>query len=568
MSQIVDTRTKEVVGDVLKLLEKKDWPELPINLDSPIGDFAIICFPAAKTLKKDPSVIAEELALELNELDAVASTSVEKGYCNINLKWDDFASNLVDEISNEGYGKGKGKKEKILIEHTSANATGPFHMGRARNPIIGDSIARLLSYSGHDVKTEYYVNDTGRQAATLAYGIDNYKPEKEGKKDHRLVNCYRLASEELKDNDDIRKIIYRDMELIEKGDKKTLLKVRGAAEQMLEGMKLSLQRLKVEADSYFHESNLIASGVVDKVIEDLKQSKLCDEENGAYYLDLEAEGIAGRNQKFFFTRKNGLSLYTTRDIAYHLDKFNRCDTALNILGEDHKLQGRLLGIALRELKSKEPRNLFYSFVNLPGGKMSTRAGRVVYLDDIMEQIVGLAKQKLGEGTSQQGRWKAEIKEHQRKELAEEIGIGALRYNILKVQAEKGFTFNIEEALNLQGDSAPFVMYSHARTSSILRKYGKDMPKPKLNCTLEDSEIKLLRTLAKWPRNVKKTASNLTIHNIPNYVHILASDFNQFYRDCPVIEDENESFRINLVKCSQKILRQGLAILGIKAPDRM
>ena len=124
-------------------------------------------------------------------------------------------------------------------------------MGRARNPIIGDSIARLLSYSGHDVKTEYYVNDTGRQAATLAYGIDNYKPENEGKMDHRLVNCYRLASEELKDNDDIRKIIYRDMELIEKGDKKTLLKVREAAEQMLEGMKLSLQRLKVEADSYF-----------------------------------------------------------------------------------------------------------------------------------------------------------------------------------------------------------------------------------------------------------------------------------------------------------------------------
>jgi arginyl-tRNA synthetase len=284
-------------------------------------------------------------------------------------------------------------------------------------------------------------------------------------------------------------------------------------------MKLSLQRLKVEADSYFHESNLIASGVVDEVIEDLKQSKLFDEENGAYYLDLKAEGIAGRNQKFFFTRKNGLSLYTTRDIAYHLDKFNRCDTALNILGEDHKLQGRLLGIALRELKSKEPRNLFYSFVNLPGGKMNTRAGRVVYLDDIMEQIVGLAKQKLGEGTSQQGRWKAEIKEHQRKELAEEIGIGALRYNILKVQAEKGFTFNIEEALNLQGDSAPFVMYSHARTSSILRKYGKDVPKPKLNCNLGDSEIKLLRTLAKWPRNVKKTASNLTIHNIPNPVSI-------------------------------------------------
>ena len=227
-----------------------------------------------------------------------------------------------------------------------------------------------------------------------------------------------------------------------------------------------------------------------------------------------------------------------------------------------------MGIALRELESKEPRNLFYSFVNLPGGKMSTRAGRVVYLDDIMEQIVALAKEKLEGGTSQQGRWKADIKNDQREKLAEEIGIGALRYNILKVQAEKGFTFNIEEALNLQGDSAPFAMYSHARTSSIIRKFGKGIPKPRLSCTLENAEIRLLRTLAKWPGNVEKTASNLAIHNIPNYVHLLASDFNQFYRDCPVIGNDNENFRINLVNCSQKILRQSLAILGIKAPDRM
>ena len=126
-----------------------------------------------------------------------------------------------------------------------------------------------------------------------------------------------------------------------------------------------------------------------KVIDLLKESSLCKEEKGAYYLDLDKENIAGRNQKFFFTRDNGLSLYTTRDIAYHLDKFRRFDRALNILGEDHKLQSKLLGIALRELKSEIPQALFYSFVNLPGGKMSTRAGRVVYLDDVMEQIINL-----------------------------------------------------------------------------------------------------------------------------------------------------------------------------------
>ena len=349
------------------------------------------------------------------------------------------------------------------------------------------------------------------------------------------------------------------MELIENGDKNALNEVKSAAKEMLEGMKISLIELGAEAENYYHESDLIATGKVNNVIKELKNSKLCKEEKGAYYLDLEKENIAGRNQKFFFTRENGLSLYTTRDIAYHIEKFKRFDRALNILGEDHKLQSKLLGIALREVKSNAPEALFYSFVNLPGGKMSTRAGRVVYLDDVMTQITDLAGEKLSE---------IDFDENKRNELAKQIGIGALRYNILKVQAEKGFTFNIDEALNLQGDSAPFTMYSHARAAAILRNYGKDVPLPNSPDKLEDSEIRLLRTLSKWPDTIHNSVENLAIHYIPNYVHALASDFNQFYRDCPVIDSSNENFRINLVICSKKILKEGLSILGIKAPERM
>ena len=559
MSQIVGDRTSKAIDDCLDLLKRKGLPEFPIDAEPPIADFALICFPAAKALGRKPEEIAEEIATEINNLETVESTNVVKGYCNVSLKWKEFACDLLDESIQEEYSKGKTTKENILIEHTSANATGPFHMGRARNPIIGDSIARLLTHYGYKVKTEYYVNDTGRQAATLAYGLKNFRPEIDGKKDHALVDCYRKASDELGKNKNVKDTIYKNMELIERGDKKTLKMVRRAAEEMMEGMKLSLKRLKAEAGTYFHESDLIASGIVDEVIKDLKKVKLCGEEDGAYYLDLEDEGVAGRNQKFFFTRENGLSLYTTRDIAYHLDKFKRCDTALNILGEDHKLQGKLLGISLRELGSKQPKNLFYSFVNLPGGKMSTRAGRVVYLDDIMEEIVGLSKEKLRD---------AEIEKELKDELAEEIGIGALRYNILKVQAEKGFTFNFDEALNLQGDSAPFAMYSYARSSSIIRKYGADIPKPKLESEITNSELNLMRTIARWPKVIEKAAQNYTIHKIPNYVHKLSSDFNQFYRDCPVIDSEYEDFRINLVASTQKTLKEGLSILGIKAPERM
>jgi len=349
------------------------------------------------------------------------------------------------------------------------------------------------------------------------------------------------------------------MEDIEEGDSEVLKEVKEAAKRMLEGMKISLKRLGAEADTYYHESDLIANGSVEKVISDLKNSDLCKEENGAYYLDLESENIAGRNQKFFFTRKNGLSLYTTRDIAYHLHKFKTYDKALNVLGEDHRLQSKLLGIALRELNSKEPTGLFYSFVNLPGGKMSTRAGRVVYLDDVMEKIAKLAKEKLDE---------TDLNNEIKNKLAEDIGIGSLRYNILKVQAEKGFTFNIEDALNLQGDSAPFAMYSHARASAIIRNYGKDIPDILLNEKLSNSEMKLLRTLAKWPDIVQRAVTNLSIHYIPNYTHELASNFNQFYRDCPVLGNNSEELRINLVTTSNKILKTSLEILGIKAPNRM
>ena len=559
MSQIVTDRVEEILKKISTITKKLDWPDLPIDLNSPIGDFAVVCFPAAKTLKKSPAEIASEISLEIKKINKVLSAETEKGYCNVTIDWNDIVINVIKEINSKSYAKTVEKADRILIEHTSANPTGPFHMGRARNPIIGDSIARLLQYYGHDVETEYYVNDTGRQAATLAFGLSNYETKSDKKVDHELVEAYRDASKLLEEDENVRKDIYQKMEDIEGGNSQTLKEVKDSAKRMLEGMKISLKRLGAEANSYFHESDLIANGKVSEVIETLKKSKICKEENGAYYLDLEGENIAGRNQKFFFTRKNGLSLYTTRDIAYHLCKFEKYDKALNVLGEDHRLQSKLLGIALRELDSDEPIGLFYSFVNLPGGKMSTRAGRVVYLDDIMEKIVELAKLKLDE---------TDLSETKKNELAEDIGLGSLRYNILKVQAEKGFTFNMEEALNLQGDSAPFAMYSHARAAAIIRNYSKDIPEISLKGKLSNSEIKLLRTLTKWPETVQRAVKNLSIHYIPNYAHELASNFNQFYRDCPVIGNENEALRMNLVVISKKILNISLAILGVKAPNKM
>ena len=559
MSRNLEEAKLSVISDINKIFKENKYPILPIDENPIQGDISIICFPGAQSLKKSPEEVAKNVSEMISHIKLIKETFVVKAFCNIVLDWDFLFEDIFGEINNSEYGRGVSKPDSILLEHTSANATGPFHMGRARNPIIGDSVSRLLKYYGYEVSTEYYVNDTGRQAATVAYGIKNFKGGNSKKQDHKLVECYRKASDALKSDDDIKSEIYKKMELIESGDKESLMEVKEAAEMMLSGMKSSLKRLNAEADSYFHESDLILDGSVNVVIKSLKKSNICSEEKGAFYLDLEGKNIAGRNQKFFFTRNNGLSLYTTRDIAYHLNKFTRFNKALNILGEDHKLQSNLLNIALEELDSNKPDNLFYSFVNLPGGKMSTRAGRVVYLDDMMDQIVDASLERLRE---------VDMSDNQKRLLSEKIGIGSLRYNILKVQPEKGFTFSIDDALSIQGDSAPFAMYSHARMSSILRRYEASIPNSKLDSDLVESEIELIRTMAKWPKTVESAVDKLAIHIIPNYVHQLSSKFNNFYRDCKVIGDTNEALRINLVSSSKRILFDALDILGVEAPDRM
>tara|TARA_B100001996_G_scaffold244537_1_gene189350 strand:+ start:550 stop:2229 length:1680 start_codon:yes stop_codon:yes gene_type:complete len=559
VSQALRKVKESLISNIEKVFRDNDFPKLPINQNPIQGDLSIICFPGAQVLKKSPEEVANIVSKLVSDIKLVKKVSVVKAFCNIDLDWDSLVTDVFNEVAKEDYGRGFSKNKSILVEHTSANATGPFHMGRARNPIIGDSISRLLKYNGYEVITEYYVNDTGRQAATVAFGIKKFKGGPSEKQDHKLVECYRQASEALKNSEKVKSQIYQKMELIESGDKEALSEVKNAAEMMLSGMRSSLKRLNAEADSYFHESDLILDGSVNKVISSLKKSDICVEEDGAFYLDLGDKNIAGRNQKFFFTRENGLSLYTTRDIAYHLNKFERFPKALNILGEDHKLQSTLLNIALDELKSSKPDNLFYSFVNLPGGKMSTRAGRVVYLDDMMERIVTTSFERLKE---------VEMSPKQKKILAEKIGIGSLRYNILKVQPEKGFTFNIEDALSIQGDSAPFAMYSHARMCSIIKKYGKNIPEMEVEADLIGSEIELIRIMAKWPQTIELSSNKLAIHNIPNYIHQLSSQFNNFYRDCKVIGDVNESLRINLVFSVKRILFDALDIMGIEAPERM
>ncbi|OIR15172.1 MAG: arginine--tRNA ligase [Marine Group III euryarchaeote CG-Bathy1] len=561
MTNVLEKARAELKEIIIEELSKLNWPELPINSDPIEGDLSIICFPAAKKMNKAPEEVANELAEHLLKTTSIKKIEIVNGYCNITIDWINLMPKIIDELNTDDFGKGNKKNKKILIEHTSANATGPLHIGRARNPIIGDTMARLLDFSGYQVETEYYVNDMGRQACTLAYGIEKHPNKGEGKIDYQLVECYKKGTVDLEESKEAKKDIYDLMEECESGDVESLTKVNGASKKVLEGMKISLDRLGVTPRIFTYESELITSGAVQKVISLLQNSPLCNEEGGALYLDLEEKGIAGRNQKFFFTRKNGLSLYTTRDVAYHMNKFERCDEALNILGEDHKLQGKLLTIALQEISQPVPKSMFYSFVSLPGGKMSTRAGRVVYLDEMMDEAVLLAKREIEKR-------RKDIVGKSLEELSEKIGIGAIRYNIIRIQSDKGFKFKWEEALNFEGDSAPFVMYSHARASSILKKIKRENNEGVIPKELHLSELKLIRTLMKFPSIVAEATERMKPHKMPYYLQTLSSNFNKFYRDCPVVDAEYEWFRKELVISTKKVLFEGLGILGIDAPEIM
>src|SRR5581483_9512732 len=316
---------------------------------------------------------------------------------------------------------------------------------------------------------------------------------------------------------------------------------------------------------YSWESEYVFNGAVQQVVEKLKKVPIAhQDETGSWYLDLAAYGIAGRSSRWTFLRKDGTSLYTTRDLAYHQDKFRRADRCVNVLGEDHKLTMQQLDIALDLLGvGRHPEVLWISFVSLPEGKMSTRRNRVVFIDDLMDEAVARAREEVEKR-------RPELAEADKARIAETVGIGALRFNIVRVQSEKSITFRWEDALSFEGDSAPFVMYAHARAASILAK-AKGPGHADASLLRHESERALVTTLARFPGMVRTAAAELRPHAMAGYAVELAGAFNAFYRDCPVMLADNPALRdarLALVDAARQTLHNALGILGIVAPESM
>ncbi len=535
---------------------------LGVSREKDQGDLSLPCFAFAKQLGRSPADIATDLAaLIAGEFDVVATG----GYLNFKAQSNWLAKKAMEIKVSLG-------NKSVLIEHTSANPNGPFHVGRARNAILGDTLVRLNRLYGNDVRAEYYVDDMGKQVGVLAWALqnlteeevdqilndeDSINPKWAGKKDHETVRWYQAAQNlRSKDGaDDIEVEISKLVHASEHGDDSVLAKFEDAYKPVLDGMLETLSRLGIEFDTFTKESKFVVDGSVSSLMEQLQELEIHEvADNGAHYLDLGQRGLKGKTD-FFYRRGDGSSLYATRDIAYHIWKWQQCDNLVNILGEDHKLQAKQVAMTLTELGEKVPEVMFYAFIKLPEGKMSTRKGNVVFMDDLLEEAKAHSAAVVKE-------LRSDLSDDEINTISEAVGVSAVRFNIVKVSPDKGFTFRWEDALSFEGESAPFVMYSHTRACSIARKVGRES-KLVNSGDVVPAMHELLRCMASYPDKLRIAVNENKPHIFALFMLELATAYNSFYRDCHVIMNgEVNEFNYAVSEKARELLRQGMEGIGI------
>lgn len=542
------------------------------------GDLSLPCFPFAKTLGMAPSAIAEQLAQAIPTHPALESITAVNGYLNLRASPVWLAEQLL-----AGHHRASGQQPReVLIEHTSANPNGPFHVGRARNAILGDTLVRLHRLWGNTVTAEYYVDDMGKQVAVLAWALENMNaeevealladreapnPQWVDKADHQRVRWYQAAQRRRNDDpaaEHIEKDIATLVHASEHGDEAVLRSFQDAYQPVLDGMLETLGRLGIHFDRFTKESLFVINGDVANLMEELGSLEINGvADNGAQYLDLGQRGLKGKTE-FFYRRGDGSSLYATRDIAYHRWKWTQCNELINVLGEDHKLQAQQVGLTLEELGERRPEVMFYSFIKLPEGKMSTRRGNVVFMDDLLEEAQAHAIEVLKER-------RPDLDHASMETIAEAVGTSAVRFNIISVSPEKGFTFRWEDALSFEAGSAPFIMYSHTRACSIQSKVEALIKPHALSGKVEapegtampDGLVQLLRTLAVHDDRLEKVVREHRPNLFAEYMLHLATAYNSFYRDCYIIENgEVNAFYYAVSELARATLKAGMEGLGV------
>jgi len=613
--------------------------EKPPNLE--FGQLASsLCFELAKQLNKKPLLLAKNLVETLKKSEFSLIKKVDAaggGYINFHVDLPGFSALTIDSIRNldAEYGSVKtDKPQRIIVEHTSANPLSPMHIGQARNPMLGDAIARLLRSRGHNVLRHFYVDDVGRQSAVLAYGYEKIgKPEPDEKPDHFLGKVYTItsclieinrlkkelerakavsateeitninkelddwisAAAELKEkhprlfeellegvtkDKDSEKMINELNKAYEAGHKEAIQLIRGVSELCLEGLKETLDRAEISYDSWDWESELAWTSKIQTVLEQLKKTPYVFPLGGVFEFDAEKVvqqfelkeklglSVSYEVPSLTLIRSDGTTLYATRDIAYTLWKFERAEKVINVVGMEQKLAQMYLKIALHALGySKYAENLVhfaYNLVSLPGYKMSSRTGRYIKFDEVMDEAVKRAYEEVSKRSPQ-------LSEEQKQEIANFVGMGAVRYALVEVAPSKPVVFTWDRVLNFETNSAPYIQYSHARACSILKKAQRKPEKPAYSLLKETLEREITLALASFPDTFIEAAELLKPNLIAEFANTLADKFNTFYNALPVLKakpKELSDARLALVDAVRIVLRNSLNLIGIVAPERM
>ena len=591
----------------LKALYGQEVPEKMVQMQKTKKEFeghlTLVVFPFLKMSKKGPEQTAQEIGEYLKANDpAVAAFNVIKGFLNLTIASATWIELLNEIQADEQYGlvQVTDASPLVMIEYSSPNTNKPLHLGHVRNNLLGNALANIVAANGNKVVKTNIVNDRGihickSMLAWKKYG-NGETPETSGKKGDHLVGDYYVSFDkhykaEVKElmakftaqgmNDDEAKAKAEAESPLMQEAREMLVKweagdpeVRGLWEMMnnwvYAGFDETYKKMGVSFDKIYYESNTYLEGK-EKVMEGLEKGFFYKKEDGSVWADLTAEGLDHK----LLLRGDGTSVYMTQDIG--TAKLRFADYPINkmiyVVGNEQNYHFQVLSILLDKLGFEWGKSLVhfsYGMVELPEGKMKSREGTVVDADDLMEEMIATAKE-----TSQELGKLDGLTQEEADDIARIVGLGALKYFILKVDARKNMTFNPKESIDFNGNTGPFIQYTYARIQSVLRKAAESgivIPEQiPAGIELSEKEEGLIQMVADFAAVVKQAGEDYSPSIIANYTYDLVKEYNQFYHDFSILREENEAvkvFRIALSANVAKVVRLGMGLLGIEVPARM
>ena len=552
------------------------------------GAYTLVVFPFTKQAGKSPASIATDLGeYMLANCSIVKAYQVVQGFLNLSIQDSAWLGLLASVASDKNPFQIESKGEKVLIEYSSPNTNKPLHLGHLRNNFLGFSVAQILAAGGYDVVKTNLVNDRGIHIckSMLAYQLfgNQETPESSGLKGDHLVGKYYVAfdvayKEEIAalkagglDEEQAKKqapILLKAQEMLlkwEQGDEEVMNLWNTMNAWVFAGFEKSYQTMGVSFDKIYRESNtyLLGKQLVD---EGLAAGVFFQKPDGSVWINLEAEGL---DEKLVL-RKDGTSVYITQDMGTAQLKYEdfKANQSVYVVGNEQDYHFEVLFHILKKLNkpfSQGNFHLSYGMVDLPSGKMKSREGTVVDADDLMAEMIQTAKDRTLELGKIDGFTEAESNE-----LFHNLGLGALKYFLLKVEPKKRMLFNPEESIDFQGNTGPFIQYTHARICSILRK-GGEISLVSIDSELAESEQELIYLLGEYKASISQAAANFAPSVIANYAYDLAKTFNKFYNELSILSEENEvkrNIRLTLAELTGKTIQHATSLLGIVSPNRM